>query len=223
MNSEVLASATVADRAYDRIRSDIIFGRLAPARRLRLDRMTRDYDASVSTLREILSRLASEGLVRAEGQRGFEVSPVSPEDFRDVAALRLLLESHALELSFAQGDLEWEGAIVAAHHKLAVMERRMLAGGCDQPELWKRYDREFHQALIAAFGSETLLDTFGGVYDQYLRYQMVAVIFRGMPAADEHRALLDCALARDADGACAILQHHVEDCVAHALAAGALA
>lgn len=222
MSSEVLASATVADRAYDRIRSDIIFGRLAPARRLRLDRMTRDYDASVSTLREILSRLASEGLVRAEGQRGFEVSPVSPEDFRDVAALRLLLESHALELSFARGDLEWEGAIVAAHHKLAVMERRMLAGERDEAELWKRYDREFHQTLIAACGSETLLDAFGGVYDQYLRYQMVAVIFRGLPAADEHRALLDCALARDADGACAILQHHVEDCVAHALAAGAL-
>ncbi len=221
MSSEVLAS--VADRAYDRIRSDIIFGRLAPARRLRLDRLTRDYDASVSTLREILSQLASEGLVRAQGQRGFEVAPVSPEDFRDVAALRLLLESHALELAFARGDLEWEGAVVSAHHKLAVMERRMLAGDREGAELWKHYDREFHQALIAACGSQELLDTFGGVYDQYLRYQMVAVIFRGKPAADEHRDLLDCALARDAGRACAILRHHVEDCVAHALAAGALA
>lgn len=221
MSSE--ASESVADRAYDRIRGDIIFGRLAPARRLRLDRLTRDYDASVSTLREILSRLASEGLVRAEGQRGFQVAPVSADDFRDVAALRLLLESHALELSFAQGDLEWEGGVVAAHHKLAALERRMLTGDRGGAELWKRYDREFHQALIAACGSQALLDTFSGVYDQYLRYQMVAVIFRGRPAADEHRVLLDAALARDAARACATLQHHVEDCVAHALAAGALA
>lgn len=221
MSSEVLAS--VADRAYDRIRSDIIFGRLAPARRLRLERLTRDYEASVSTLREILSRLTSEGLVRTEGQRGFEVAPVSADDFRDIAALRLLLESHALELSFARGDLEWEGAVVAAHHKLAVMERRMLAGAADAAELWKRYDREFHQALIGACGSQTLLDTFAGVYDQYLRYQMVAVIFRGAPAVDEHRILLDCALGRDAAKACDTLRYHVEGCVASAMAAGTLA
>ena len=101
-------------------------------------------------------------------------------------------------LSFAAGDLEWESRVVAAHHKLAVMERRMLAGDRDETELWKRYDREFHQTLIEACGSQTLLDLYAGVFDQYLRYQMVAVVFRGEIAAEEHRLLLDCALARDA-------------------------
>jgi DNA-binding GntR family transcriptional regulator len=100
------------------------------------------------------------------------------------------------------------------------MERRMIAGHRDDTELWKRYDREFHQALIAACGSQTLLDLSGGVYDQYLRYQMVAVVFRGEVAAAEHRSLLDCALARDAEGACAILTRHVEGCVEHTLEEG---
>ncbi len=221
MSIEFLATS-IADRAYDSIRADIVFGRLVPGARLRLDRLAGEYGASVSTLREILYRLSSEGLVLAEGQRGFRVSPVSSAGFQDVAAMRLLLETHALPLSFAAGDLEWEGRLVASLHKLAAMERRMIAGHRDDTELWKRYDREFHQALIAACGSQTLLDLSGGVYDQYLRYQMVAVVFRGEVAAAEHRSLLDCALARDAEQACAILTRHVEGCVEHTLRGGTL-
>jgi DNA-binding GntR family transcriptional regulator len=215
-------ATSIADRAYDRIRADIIFGRLAPGARLRLDRLAKTYGASVSTLREILSRLSSDGLVLAEGQRGFQVSPVSPDGFQDVAAMRLLLETYALPLSFAAGDLEWESRVVAAHHKLAFMERRMLAGERDGTELWKRYDREFHQTLIEACGSQTLLDLYAGVFDQYLRYQMVAIVFRGEIAAEEHRNLLDCALTRDAARACEILTKHVNGCVAHTLDSGAL-
>lgn len=221
MSVEFLATS-IADRAYDSIRADIIFGRLAPESRLRLDHLARRYGASVSTLREILHRLSSEGLVLAEGQRGFQVTPVSPAGFQDVAAMRLLLETYALPLSFAAGDLEWEGRVVAAHHKLAVMERRIMAGDRDSAELWKRYDREFHQALIEACGSQTLLDLYGGVFDQYLRYQMIAVVFRGGIAAAEHKNLLDCALARSASRACAILTQHVDGCVAHTLESGAL-
>ena len=221
MSIEMLATS-IADRAYDRIRADIIFGHLAPALRLRLDRLANEYGASVSTLREILSRLSSEGLLVPEGQRGFRVAPVSPAGFQDIAAMRLLLETYALPLSFAAGDLEWESRVVAAHHKLAVMERRMLAGAREGTELWKRYDREFHQVLIEACGSETVLDLYGGVFDQYLRYQMVAVVFRGEIAAKEHRMLLDCALSRDADQACQVLDRHVNGCVDHTLISGAL-
>jgi DNA-binding GntR family transcriptional regulator len=217
-----LVATSIADRAYDRIRADVVFGRLNPGTRLRLDRLTGAYGASVSTLREILSRLSSEGLVIAEGQRGFRVAPVSPAGFEDVAAMRLLLETYALPLSFTAGDLEWESRVVAAHHKLAFMERRMLAGEQDGMELWKRYDREFHQTLIEACGSQTLLDLYGGVFDQYLRYQMVAVVFRGEIAAAEHQSLLECALTRNADKACAVLTQHVSGCVVYTLESGAL-
>ena len=204
------------------MRADIVFGRLAPGARLRLDRLASAYGASVSTLREILSRLSSEGLVIAEGQRGFRVAPVSPAGFEDVAAMRLLLETYALPLSFAAGDLEWESRVVAAHHKLASMERRMMSGDQEGTELWKRYDREFHQCLIEACGSRTLLDLYGGVFDQYLRYQMVAIVFRGEIAAEEHRMLLNCALTRNTKEACRLLIRHVNGCVAHTLESGAL-
>ena len=111
---------TVGETAYQRIRSDIILGRIAPGQKLRLDRMRAEYGVGIGTLREMLNRLAAEGLVLAEGQRGFEVPPVTAQNLRELAALRLLLESHALSQSFAAGDMEWEGRVVAAHHKLDV-------------------------------------------------------------------------------------------------------
>ena len=73
---------SAGDSGYRRIRSDIIFGVLTPSGRLRLESMKEDYGVSVSTLREILSRLASDGFVVAEGRRGFEVTPVSAKDLK---------------------------------------------------------------------------------------------------------------------------------------------
>lgn len=213
---------SIGETAYRRIRADIVFGRLAPGQRLALDWMRETYGASISTLRELLSRLSSEDLVRAEGQRGFEVSPVSAADLREVAALRLLLETHALEQSFAAGGLEWESGVVAAHHKLAALERILLAGEAAEAERWKRYDYEFHHSLVAACGSRALLQAHAAIYDRYLRYQMVAVIFRGEVAASEHRKLLDAALARDIAKAKAVLAEHVDGCVVQVLQTGGL-
>lgn len=213
---------TIGDNAYRRIRADIIFGRIGPGQKLKLDRLKETYGASISTLREILSRLTSEGLVVAEGQRGFEAAPVSVENLREIAALRLLLEGFALQQSFASGDVEWEGRVVAAHHKLAALEQRMRDGDLSDTELWKRYDWEFHQALISACGSKVLMDTHAAVFDKYLRYQMIALSFRGDIAADEHRIMLEAALQRDASIAKTTLERHVSGGVEHALATGTI-
>jgi DNA-binding GntR family transcriptional regulator len=204
---------TIGERAYRQIRSDIIFGRLLPGQKLRLDDLRGHYETSISTLRELLNRLATEGFITAEGHRGFEVATVSIEDMREVAAMRLLLECHALTQSFAAGDMEWEGRVVAAHHKLSRMEQLLVKGEDADTQIWKRYDWEFHRALISSCGSVALLETHATIYDKYLRYQMIAVIFRGEIAAVEHRQLLDCALKRDAGKACKILRKHIDGCV----------
>ena len=207
-------STPISEAAYRRIRSDIVLGRLTPGRRLPLERMKQAYGASVSTLRELFSRLASEGLLVAEGSRGFQVSAVSSANLREVASMRELLESHALRESFQRGDLEWESRVVAAHHKLATMEKKMAAGDASLAETWRQYDWAFHSALISACGSSLLLETYAAVCDKYLRYQMIAAVFRGEEAASEHGVLLECALARDWQRAQQTLATHVRDCVA---------
>ena len=213
---------TVAATVWRRMRGDILKGALLPGRKLKLDGLKADYGASVSTLREVLNRLATEGLVIAEGQRGFEVAPVSPANLRELAGLRLLLEEHALTDSFRNGDVEWEARVVAAWHKLATMERQMEQGDRSEIDLWKRRDWEFHQALISACGSEVLMHLHGGVFDKYLRYQLLTLSFRGSVAASEHKALLEAALARDAEAACTVLRAHLIGGVEHALACGSI-
>ena len=216
----VVDEESVGEVAYRRIRGDIVFGRLSPGQKLTLDRMKEAYGASVSTLREILNRLSSEGLIVAEGARGFEVMPVSPDDLRQIASMRELLEGHALKESFEAGDMEWEGRVVAAHHKLATMEKRMAAGMRSEAETWKRYDWEFHHALISACGSRVLLDAHAAIYDRYLRYQMIAAVYRGEAARGEHETLREAALARDWRAAQRTLTTHVQDCVEQMIGGG---
>ena len=209
----------VGASTYQRIKRDIIFGDLAPGSKLKLDGLRERYSASMSTLRETLNRLASEGFVDAQDQRGFFVTPVSREDLIEIANLRVLLECHALRLSVENGDTDWEGNLVAAHHKLHLMEQKMLAGDDSQKEDWKRYDWEFHLAMIEACGSKNLLSLHAVLYDKYLRYQMLVLTYRGEEAVEEHRAMFDAALARDVERAARTLQTHIEKGLEHTLAA----
>jgi DNA-binding GntR family transcriptional regulator len=202
---------------YSALRADIIFGRLAPAIRLRLEDLRESYGASVPTLREVLGRLASEGFVVTEDHRGFAVAPVSPGHLRELAALRKLIEGRALEQSFQNGDLVWESEVVAAHHKLGRIEQRMAAGNMQDRMEWKQYDFGFHQTLIKACQSGELIAAHQQVFDKYLRYQMVFLTFRGAIAAQEHKALLEAALARDVRTAIAVLDAHIDGGVEHAL------
>ncbi|WP_068115666.1 GntR family transcriptional regulator [Tropicimonas marinistellae] len=210
---------TVGSNTYQRIKRDIIFGKLTPGQKLKLEPLRQRYSASLSTLRETLNRLSSEGFVDAPEQRGFFVTPVSKEDLIEISNLRILLECHALELSVAAGDTDWEGNLVAAHHKLHRMEQRMMQGDRSDVETWKRYDWEFHLALIQACNSRNLLSLHSLLYDKYLRYQNLLLTYRGQIAADEHQAMLEAALARDAVLTRRILETHITSGLEHALEA----
>lgn len=209
----------VGASTYQRIKRDIIFGDLAPGSKLKLDSLRERYSASMSTLRETLNRLTSEGFVDAQDQRGFFVTPVSRDDLIEIADLRVLLECHALRLSVEKGDTDWEGNLVAAHHKLHLMEQKMLAGDDSRVEDWKRYDWEFHLALIEACGSRNLMSLHAVLYDKYLRYQMLVLTYRGEEAVKEHRKMFEAALARDIVTASQSLKTHIEKGLEHTLAA----
>ena len=103
------------------IKSDIITGALRPGKKLKLDALKVQYSASVSTLRETLNRLASDGFVESHEQRGFLFRTMSNEDLIELFSLRVLLECAALKASLAFGDEDWEGNLVSAHPKLAMI------------------------------------------------------------------------------------------------------
>lgn len=211
---------TVGDTAYRRIRADIVHGRLKPLQKLKLDVLKETYAVSVPTLRELLSKLTAEELVTAEGQRGFEVAPISEAGLRDIAELRILLETFALRQSIARGDLDWKGDVVSAHYKLSIVEKDLIAGDRSQVEPWVRHDWGFHFSTVSACDAPALMRTHSSVFDRFQRYHMLVLDFRGQPAADEHLRLRDLVLDRRADEAVELLTAHVRSGVEHILGTG---
>lgn len=211
---------TVGDVAFRRIRADIVHGHLKPGEKLKLGELKRKYDVSVSTLREILNKLSVEELVTAEGQRGFEVAPISEAGLRDVADLRILLETHALRRSIEAGNLDWEGDVVSAHYKLSIVEKGLIGGDQSHVELWVRRDWGFHHATISACNAHALMQTHSSVFDRFIRYHMLVLSFRGKPAAEEHARLRDLVVARKADAAVKLLTSHIHAGVEHVLGTG---
>src|SRR5947208_3434385 len=160
------AAMGVADAAYSRLRSDILGGELLPGMKLKLDALRDRYEVSVNTLRESLSRLAADGLVEAEGQRGFTVVPATLADLIDITETRRLLECHAAKLSVERADLEWESRLVAAYHKLSRAEQMVVQDADQHADLLETYNRQFHCALISGCNSRWLLHFHGLMYDQ---------------------------------------------------------
>lgn len=213
---------TLAALVHGRLRRDLLRGRLRAGARLRFGELRRTYGVGLSPLREALSQLAANGLVTLQGQRGFQVAPVSLEDLADVFNVRRRLDAAALRASIAAGDDRWEAEVVAAFHRLAKSYLRSP----DHPGLhgdeWEEVHRAFHLALLGACGSPWTLHLRNILFDHSERYRHLAVSFGYSPRVSlrEHRAIKDAAIARDADRACRLLESHMRRtaaAVAHGL------
>jgi DNA-binding GntR family transcriptional regulator len=206
------APASIAEAVYARIRTDILGGSLPPGMKLKLDALRARYDVSVNTLRETLTRLAADGLVQAEGQRGFTVVPASYSDLLDITETRRMLECHAARRSLEGATLEWESRLVAAYHKLSKIEEQVDQDPEAYANLLERYNREFHQALISGCNSRWLLLFHAMMYDQSLRYRLMAFRVKDFPREQsrrEHQHILDAALARDVETLIDVLSTHI--------------
>lgn len=215
---------SLIEQAFQRLRADILHGRLPAGSKLPIEEIKARYEVSGGTLREALSLLVSDGLVKAQAQRGFQVAPMSLEDMRDLARTRVLLECEAVRLSVQHGDVDWEARLVAAFHRLSLIEERTMRDPVTYFEQWEQDNRAFHEALIAGCPSSWMLRFIGVLYVQMERYRRFTST-HNPPARnvhDEHRALLDSALKRDAARCADLLRVHIESSIAVAAHVGAL-
>jgi len=88
----------LADQVYQTLRDQLRTGRIGPSERLQEVAIATQLGVSRTPVREALARLASEGLVEADG-RSFAVPGLTPEDLTDIYALRSLLEPEAVRLA----------------------------------------------------------------------------------------------------------------------------
>ncbi|MFD6100407.1 GntR family transcriptional regulator [Nocardiopsis flavescens] len=214
-------ASSLAQRAYARLRADILEGRLRPGQRLRPAGLAAAQGVSVSVVREVLNRLAGERLVRATPQQGFTVVQATAADLVDLFDVLALVETAALREAVERGTLEWESGVVAAHHRLARTPVPGPDGPGDGADEWARAHDAFHAATMAACGSPRLLETITGLVQCAALYRRWTHPHgeEGRNVAAEHRAIFEAAVGRDADLACRLHQEHVRRTVDGALAA----
>lgn len=204
----------LSELAYDRIRRDILQGDLFPGDKLQIDAISERYGIGAVPVREALNRLSSEGLVDRKSHRGFSVSPISIAELEELVKTRIWLETLALTESMKHGDEAWEEALVVSFHRLARTQRRLPEDGSrETSEEWEARHKDFHILLLEHCGSSWLIGFCSMLMDQSVRYRNLSMNtnpnkLRREGAAEEHRAILDAVLERDAVRACDLLAEH---------------
>ncbi|GAA3801539.1 GntR family transcriptional regulator [Streptomyces phyllanthi] len=197
---------------YLEIRRNLLRGSFPAGHRFKLSALCAELGVSVSVAREALTRLAEQGLVALEPNKGFSVPTFTDAEIDDVAFVRKEVESLAVRRSIEKGGIEWEAHVVAAHHQLSVTPNAALDEDPEANELWTSAHRAFHEACAAACGSPRLLAFRTQLYDQSEVIRQMAKLRRGKQrdVAGEHAEIAEAVVARQADRAVQLLHAHIE-------------
>lgn len=211
----------LTEQALISLRRDVTMGVFEPGRKLKVDELQSIYGFSSSPLREALSKLSQEGLIRADDRKGFRVADISKDDLEDITRMRLMMDVQALELSIQMGDDEWEANIVSAHYKLDKLERTFGDGPVVLDEVWISAHKEFHMALLAACASTRLQQWCSSLFDQAERYRQFSARNRqtGRRKSNEHKRIMQAVLKRDGETARSLLMDHISSTQKNVLAA----
>lgn len=215
-------SRTLIERAYAQLRDDIVEGRLAPGEKLRVEHLKARYQVGAGTLREAITRVVSDALVVAEGQRGFRVAPIALEDLNDLTRLRLHIEIDALRQSIRHGDAAWRERLQQVFDELSAFEQPIRA---EHRARWELLNARFHETLTSAHESPwttkvlRLLSRHG---ERYRRYA-IGLADSGRDVHAEHREIFEFAMAGMEARAALALEAHIRatpDILMHATREG---
>lgn len=184
----------------ERLRDDIVSGRLAPGEPLRQDEIARSFGVSHVPIREAFVRLEAERLVEIRPRRGAIVAALSAAELEELNEMRAALECCALRAAtpkLTDGDLE----------KAAQVLDRID----QQPKRWVELNMAFHTILYTSAERPRLLAEILSLQrsvERYL-YQEVRVTNNLADSQREHHKLLELVERGKADEACSLLNDHI--------------
>jgi GntR family transcriptional regulator, carbon starvation induced regulator len=209
---QTASEATLQTRVLAQIRADIVACALLPNQRLTLETLRGRYGAGFSPIREALMRLAAEGLVQLEQNKGFRVAGVSRESLYDLMQARIEIDGIALRWSIDNGGVDWEADLIAAFHRLSRHSKLRRSQPGKLSGEWAKEHRAFHHALVAACNSPTILAIRENLFDKAERYVALSILSKAPPRDDvaEHEQIMAAALARNVGRAIAASREHIQ-------------
>ena len=205
VTNEDKTSATRSSQVYEELRSLLLSGSMEPNTRLTEADLTRMFGVSRSTMRAVLARLAQEGYVTSEVNRGVRTRSFSPEEARDILEARETLESALAGWAAERATDEEIRGLKATLEEMADAQAR------GDQAAYSQGNRTFHQQVKSAAHQVTL----ARAYDTLL-YPLVMRQYRNVSAHhpragsyEEHQAILLAIVTRNPEAAIAAMRHHV--------------
>ncbi len=206
---------------YQQIRQNIFDGHYQPGMRLAPAVLAKEYGASTTVLREAMILLTGDRLVVSTPGSGFSVPELKRKELQDLTLLRCHNESLAIQLAIERGGLDWETAVISAHHIMTRIPRRKP----ETPEVpnpeWFNAHRTFHSKLLSGCGIPALIDICEKLSAATEIYRVYSVPMTRTVKRDvetEHAHLLEAVLAHDTKRAVALIKAHYEATEASLLA-----
>ncbi|MGK5112343.1 MULTISPECIES: GntR family transcriptional regulator [unclassified Geodermatophilus] len=195
---------TAVDDLVGALRERIVSGELPPGLRLSQQQLAEDMQVSRTPLREALQRLATEGLVVTQVNRGMVVAPAPLSDVEGSYALRLLVEPaivSAVVGTVTEDDIERMTAALAAMERPGASTREFQAAHLD-----------YHQVLLSRYPQQAC-ELIRQLHTRINRHQRI--YFSRPPAVADFtwldRIFLDAVRDRDGDLARHLLEFHLLD------------
>lgn len=190
---------------YEMIREDIISGRLGPNERLKVAELAERYGTSTNPVREALQQLRGEGFVLMEPNRGARVRPIDADFVRDIIEIEVMIEA-ALTRWFVSIANDADIA------ELEAMQAEIEGNNFEDRVRHGQLDTRFHQFIYDRHYNRHAAELW------WKHREILRAISRRFPTSlsrrvsvlREHRELIECIRAQDADGAAAVIARHVE-------------
>lgn len=200
---DISATASASSIVFEALRKAIIQGQLEEGEPLRQDEIARLFNTSRIPVREAISRLEEQGLVKTRRYKGAFVAQLSPKETEEIFNLRALLEPEIIRNAVPRMT---PAQLQEARKKCAAFS------SSPDPMEWGDLNRDFHETLYSAsdltFFKEIAHNAIDRV-ERQIRAQLV--MSNGMDRADrEHTEIVDACEAGDADLAADLTRRHIE-------------
>ncbi|MCB5906126.1 GntR family transcriptional regulator [Streptomyces pinistramenti] len=199
---------SAAQRAYVEIAERMAAGDLEPGAWLREESLAASIGISRTPVREALRRLASEGLVRFEANRGAQVVAWDRSKIAEIYGLRAAVEGYVAAVAAQNISDEALGRLEA---NLDEYIRVIADARPDARQHAAELNNEFHALVLASTANESLVSLLHGVLGlplvrrTFLRYSERDLA----RSVEHHRELIEALRRRDAPLAEMMMKVHI--------------
>jgi DNA-binding GntR family transcriptional regulator len=200
--------ASLSKVVSEKIRGQILAGRLKPGERLIEDRLSAELGVSRVPVREALRGLSMEGLVRLEPNRGASVTEVTPQLLAELVEVRTLLEALNARLAARRHDPE---IVALLQDTLRRGNEAAQSGTADQ---LAQLNAEFHDRLAEASRNSVLSDIMRSLRERTGLAFSINGRARAREDWKEHAGVLAAVIEGDEEIAALLAARHVKNAAA---------